>query len=87
MRAGRVAIGRRRAVAAVSDDTATATDSDDAYAAAREFARFGRRLGYVLLGLSAVCLCLAAWLMHSAPAALVPAAGALAAAGWDAARG
>lgn len=78
---GRIAVGRRRAASGASSE---ATEPDETTPAAD---RLGPRLGYVLLGLSAVCLCLAAWLMHSAPAALIPAAGALAAAGWDAARG
>ncbi|MYD84855.1 MAG: hypothetical protein F4Y14_00875 [Acidobacteria bacterium] len=64
-------------------DTAAAS-ADEARARAE---RFRMRFGYVLLGAAAICLCCAAWLLHSAPAALLPAATALAAAGWDAARG
>jgi len=64
-------------------DPPTDPDGDKALEAAE---RFRMRLGYVLLAASAVCLCLAAWLMHSAAAALIPAAAAFGMAGWDAAR-
>ena len=65
----------------------TGPDPDSGDVVDRAAERLRMRLGYSLLAGSAVCLCLAAWLMHSAPAALIPAATALAAAGWDAARG
>ena len=74
----RIAVGRSRASTHRGERDDTDPPAPD---------RLGPRLGYVLLALSAVCLCAAAWLMHSPAAALIPAAGALAAAGWDAARG
>ena len=77
---GRLAPRRRRG----EPPADTGDDDDDGQVAAE---RAAARIGYVLLGASAVCWCLAAWLMHSPPAALIPAATALAAAGWDVVRG
>ena len=83
----RVAIGRRRAVAGAASEPAAETSDEDRLAAERRFLRFRRRLGYGLLAASALCLCAAAWLMHSPATALLPASAALGMAGWDAARG